>query len=243
MNFLNILSGIFNILIIILIATYKAWSPKLFQYVYDKKIIKYKTDLETEKEKQLAEYSKSITGFNKFFNKKYEIYPELYSKVIKLHGELSNWAPSQFHPDFKKLTTEEFNDYLNTFDFSIPDKRELLSLRDTEKFNDWDFFKLLPGHFRVCIRNTNNFFQENRLFLSKEIELLFSKVLDNANKIWSGYHSVFGSTEHDDKWEEIISLNKKNNEIILELLNQMRSELEHELIYKDSVIYDGKSDS
>ncbi len=97
MDFLNILSGIFNIIIIILLATYKAWSPKLFKYVYDKKIIKYRTDLETEKEKQLAQYSKSITGFNKFFNKKYEIYPMLYSKVIKLHGELSNWDPSPLH--------------------------------------------------------------------------------------------------------------------------------------------------
>ncbi len=230
MDFLIILSGIFNIIIIILIATYKAWSPRLFQYVYDKKIVKYKTDLETEKEKQLAEYRKSITGFNKFFNKKYEIYPMLYSKIIKLHGELSNWAPTQFHPDFNKLTKEDFNDYLSTFNFSIPDKRELLSLKESDKFNDCDFFKLLPGHFRVCIRNTNNFFQENRLFLSKEIESLFSKVLDNANKICSGYFNVFATTKKVDKWEEIISLNKTNNQIILDLLNQMKSELENKSI-------------
>jgi hypothetical protein len=242
MNFLYIISGIFNIIIIILIVTYKAWTPKLFQYIYDKKIIKYKTDLETEKEKQLAEFSKKITGFNKFFNKKYEIYPLLYSKIIKLHGELSNWAPSQLHPDFKKLTNEEFIDYLNTFDFSIPDKRELIALRESDKLNDWDFYKLLPGHFRVCIRKTNNFFQENRLFLSNEIESFISEVLDNANKIWSGYFNVFATTEKIDKWEEIISLNKTNKQIILDLLNKMRSELEHELTNKESNIDDEKPD-
>ena len=48
--------------------TWKHWVPKLLDYALDKKIIKYKTDLETEKEKQLAEYGKGITGFNKFSN-------------------------------------------------------------------------------------------------------------------------------------------------------------------------------
>ncbi len=36
MNFMNVISTGFNITILILIVTYKVWSPKLFQYAYPK---------------------------------------------------------------------------------------------------------------------------------------------------------------------------------------------------------------
>jgi hypothetical protein len=115
-----------DILILIIIAFWKLWAPKVIAYAFDKKLIKYKTDLETEKDKQLAEYGKTITGFNKYFDKKYEVYPALYFSIIKLHGELSNWAPMQSYPKFDILTQEEFSDYIDAFGFSKPDKRDLI---------------------------------------------------------------------------------------------------------------------
>jgi len=59
-----------SVFVIIASLTWKLWSPIVVDYAFGKKLIKYKTDLETEKEKQLAEYGKSITGFNKFFDGK-----------------------------------------------------------------------------------------------------------------------------------------------------------------------------
>jgi len=200
----------------------------LLDYALDKKIIKYKTDLETEKEKQLAEYGKSITGFNKFFDKRYEVYPVMYSKVLRLHGELSNWAPSQYTPDFPRLTLEEFADYLDAFGFSKPDKRELIAKQETGDFINQDFMRLLPRHFASCLTKTNNHFLENRLFISKEVESLVEKFIKNAASSRSGYYWVFeASTKHHKKWEEIESANKENDQVVLDIFNQMRSELEH----------------
>ena len=212
------------------------WLPKLYQHSLDKKIVKYKLDLETVKEKQLFEFNKSITGFNKFFDKKYEIYPKLYSELIKVHGEVSNWAPTQWTPDFNKLTDAVFKDYINTFSFSIPDKRELVTKRKEKTFNISDFFRLLPGHFKMNVTNVRNNFQNNRLFLSEESESLIIQVLDNFYKSQSGYYWIFeASNNNEDKWDEIVQTNNANSLIIKRLLHTMRLELENKIIEKTAV--------
>jgi hypothetical protein len=214
------------LVILVIVATWKLWAPRVIAHTFNKDLAKYKTDLETEKEKQLAEYGKRITGFNKFFDKKYEFYPVLYSKVIRLHGELSQWAPMQGFPNFDSLTKAEFSKYVDTFGFSEPDKRELGERKDSGVVCNEDFYRLLPRHFQFCIATTNNYFLEKRLFLSTEIDSLVAKFIGNAHKIRSRYGHVFSSQQNMDQWGIIEETNKENAQVILDLLHQMKSELE-----------------
>ncbi len=229
MNFQTI-GIILSYVITFAILSVKWWFPKLFQHSLDKKLVKYKTELETEKEKQLSEYSKSITGFNKFFDKKYEVYPLLYSKLNKAQGEISSWWPSQPVNDISKLTMHELKGYLDTFNFSIPDKRLLIEKYEKQDLTQLDFLKLIPNHLRVLIQQANNYFQFNRLFLSKNVETLVNEIIISFNDAWSGYHGVFSYIENnpDDK-EKIKQSYNSSSEKILALLIQMRSELEHNL--------------
>lgn len=207
--------------------TWKLWVPKLIDYALDKKIIKYKTDLETEKEKQLAEYGKSITGFNKLFDKKYEIYPILYSKIIRLHGELSAWSPMQSWADFDRLTSDEFAEYLDTFGFFKPDKRLLIEKKACGEITYKDLEKLLPDHFRQRLGITNNYLLMNSLFLSREIEGLVKKFISDSHRIGIGYSSVFSSFSERKLWDEIDTILKSNDQLVVDILCRMRAELEH----------------
>ena len=184
--------------------TWKHWVPKLLDYALDKKIIKYKTDLETEKEKQLAEYGKGITGFNKFFDKKYEIYPSLYSRVIRLHGDLSYWAGDHKWPDFNSISNEDFDIFLKDFDLPHPYRIALKKKRETGKVSDCDIDMLIPVHCSKLIKETKNDFLLNRLFVSREVESLVESFFKN-----------------------IESANKENDQVVLDIFNQMRTELEH----------------
>ncbi len=207
--------------------SWKHWAPKVVAYALDKKLIKYKTDLETEKEKQLAEYGKTITGFNKFLDRKWEVYPVLYRSIIKLHSELSSWAPMQSYPDFDKLTLEEFSDYLDAFGFSKPDKRDLIEKKQQGTVSTHDIYTLLPQHFRRIIGETNNCFWEQRIFLSKDIESLSQQFRTNAFTILSAYRHVTSTTNVRDEWDVIETKNEENGKLVEDLLCQMRSELEH----------------
>jgi len=215
--------------------SWKHWAPKVIAYALDKKLIKYKTDLETEKDKQLAEYGKTITGFNKFLDKKWEVYPELFRSIIKLHSELSEWAPGQSYPDFDILTLEEFIDYLDTFGFSSPDKRDLIDKKQQGTVSTHDIYILLPQHFRLSIGETNNCFLEHRIFLSNDIDSLFEKFRANAIIIQSAYRHVTSYPNSRDEWDVIESKNEENGKLVEDLLCQMRSELEHS-IYKTEII-------
>lgn len=214
-------------LILIIVATWKLWAPKVIAHNFDKELAKYKTDLETEKEKQLAEYGKSITSFNKFFDKKYEVYPIMYSKVIRLHSEFSRWAPMQTVPDFNELIMEEFIEYIDTFRFSKPDRRVLINKKESGDICSKDLFDLLPMHFQHCIADPNNYYLENRLFLSVDIDSLVEKFLKNAHEIRSGYGHVFSSRQNRGQWDMIETTNKENEKVIEDLLRQLKSELEH----------------
>ena len=214
--------------------SWKHWAPKVIAYALDKKLIKYKTDLETEKEKQLAEYGKTITGFNKFLDKKWEVYPVLHRSIIKLHSELSNWAPMQTYPDFEKLTLEEFSDYLDMFGFSSPDRRGLIEKKQQGSINTHDIYTLLPQHFRRIIGETDIYFWEQRIFLSKDIESLSQKFRTNAFKILSAYRQVTSYSNNRDQWAVIESKNEENGKLVEDLLRQMRSELEHSISEQES---------
>jgi len=207
--------------------TWKLWTPKVIAYAFEKKIIKYKTDLETEKDKQLAEYGKTITGFNKFLDKKWEVYPALYRSFIKLHSELSNWAPMQSYPELEQLTLDEFSDYIDTFGFSNPVKRILLEKKQQGTVSTQDIYTLLPSHFYRIIGETNNCFWEQRIFLSKDIESLSQQFRTNAFRILSAYRQVTSSSNDRGQWDVIDSISEENDKLVEDILRQMRSELEH----------------
>lgn len=215
------------ILISIISVTWKLWAPIVFAHTFNKKLAQYKTDLETEKEKALADYGKGITGFNKFFDKKYEVYPILYGSIIKLHGELSDWAPKQYFPDFEILTEDEFNDYIEEFGFSSPDRRKLIDKKQHGAISAHDIYILLPQHIHRCIAETNNYFLEHRLFLSEEIDSLVERFLKKTVQILSGYRNVCTGAAETEQWDLIESTNKDNEMLIMDLLHQMKAELEH----------------
>lgn len=228
-NISLVINAVVFLAVVSLAITWKHWVPRMVEYAFDKKLIKYKTDLETEKDKQLADYGKTITGFNKFFDKKYEFYPVLYGSIIKLHGELSEWAPMQSFPEFEKLTTDEFSEYIYRFGFSMPDRRNLIAKKQQGTVGTNDIYILLPQHFRRCIGETNNYFLAQRLFFSKEIESLVELFLKNTVQIQSGYRNVCSASVDMAHWDAIESKNEENAKLVEDLLCQMRSELEHSI--------------
>ena len=229
MNWLK-LGSILGYITPILVITYKLW----FEQYFKKNLVKFKTEIETEKEKQLTNYSKNIIGFNKFIEKKYEVYPLLYSEIQKTQGDISTWWPSQPINDFSKLTKEEAQGYLDEFNFSIPDKRLLIEKIENRDFNQIDFLKLLPNHIRISIQQSNNAFQLNRLFLSKNVETLVNEIIIHFNDARSGYYWAFNSNgKHPDKEDKIEQSYKVSGEKILKLTSLMQSELKHETTDKE----------
>ncbi len=236
---ITILSLIINVLIIIAGLAFgfswKHWAPRLLEYAFDKKLIKYKTDLETEKEKQLAEYGKTITGFNKCFDKKYEIYPVLYGSIIKLHGELKNsWDQIPDTHDFQVQTEGEFSDYIDTFIFSSPDRWGLVEKKKNGHIIKQDILRLLPQHFLLSIGETNNYFLEQLIFISRDIESLFEKFRENAKTIHSAYRQITSYPNIGDQWGVIETTCEENRKLVEDILRQMRSELEHNISSQDS---------
>ncbi len=220
------LGSILGYLTPILVLTYKLW----FEQYFKKKLVKFSTELETEKEKQLANYSKNITGFNKFIEKKYEIYPKLFLELKKTQGEIMNWWPTQFINDFSKLTKEEMQGYLDSFNFSVPDKRFLIEKRENNNLKQVDFLRLLPNHIHLSIQLSNNYFQYNRLFISKDVESLINEIILHFNNAWSGYFKVFSSfATNSDNGDIIEKSYEESGKKIIILLNLMRSELEHDI--------------
>ena len=195
---------------------------------YNEALAIMQTKLDTDKEMRLSEYRKGITGFNKFFDKKYDVYPLIYAEIQKTQGVITSWWPTQFVNDFSKLTKEEMQGYLDSFNFSIPDKRLLLEKREKDCLNQVDFLRLLPNHIRLSIQQSNNCFQFNRLFLSKNVETLVNEIILHFNDAWSGYFGVFSSIKNDsDKGDKIKQSYEASGKKIISLKNQMHSELEH----------------
>lgn len=218
----------FSVLLVIILSTVKWWFPKLINFFSEKGLIKFRIKLETEKEKQLAKFGKSITGFNKYFNKKYDIYPKLYLELILIQGELKKWEDNPPVPNFEKLTEDDIHQYLELFKFSILDKRDLVSKWKDKDLNYIDLMKLLHSHLKIMVLDANNYFQENRMFLSSEVE---SKVISIFVKFQEAlvvyYYTYAAHKKKPDIIFELKEILDNSNSLIMQLLKLMKSELEH----------------
>lgn len=175
-----------------------------------KRLAEFENDLNKSKEVYLKEYEKTITGFNKFIDKKYEVYPILLAELQKTQYEIySNWE-NQIFMNFKKnYTTEHFIGLLDCFNFSIPDKSSLIEKHRLGTIEDMDFYELLPGHIRVCIINATNSYQINIIFLSNNVDKIVNNIITHFNEAWSGYFGFY------NKLKKILKQEIKSSQLIL----------------------------
>ena len=215
----------------ILIISYKLW----FEHHFKKKLLKFNSDIDLAKDKQLKNFSKTITGFNKFIDKKYEVYPMILAELQKTQGEIySNWENNTFSNLQKVYNTEHFSGLLDSFYFSIPDKNSLIEKHKLGKLTDMDFNELLPTHIRRSIINSNNSYQVHRLFFSVKIDKLVNEILTHFEEARSGYFGVYNKfKKRIDTGDKIKPAYEKSGSMILQLINLMRKELEHNLASKE----------
>ena len=195
------------------------------------RLSEFESELNKSKEIYLKEYEKNITGFNKFIDKKYEVYPILLAELQKTQEAIySNWENQIFSNLLKNYTTEHFSGLLDLFFFSIPDKCSLIEKHKLGTIEDIDFYELFPGHIRVCITNANNSYQINRIFLSKNVDKIVNEIILHFNEAWSGYFGFYNKfSKKPEAGEKIKPAYEKSGEKIVQLVKLMREELEHKM--------------
>jgi len=193
------------------------------------RLAEFENDLSKSKEIYLKEYEKNITGFNKFIDKKYEVYPILLADLQETQAEIySNWENQTFSNFLKNYTTEHFSGLLDSFFFSIPDKCSLIEKHKNRTIEDKDFYELFPSHIKVCFKNATNSYQINRIFLSEDVDEIVNEIILQFNNAWAGYRGFYNKLfPKPDAGEKIKPAYEKSGEKILQLVNLMREELEH----------------
>ena len=191
-----------------------------------KRISKFESKLNKSKEIYLKEYEKNITGFNKLLDKKYEIYPINFAKLIYIFGEMDEWIKTESLPTFSDFNEQDIINYLNTFEVGEVFKRKF-----KEKWENSDpkleafFTENIYTHFNKLRLKALNYFNNNRIFFSTEIEKITDFILVSFGSIINDLYYHHSAHNRVNKYDELEKKLIKTQHSIVELKDKIRSEL------------------
>ena len=192
----------------------------------DNRLNEFKNELDRSKEIYLREYEKNITGFNKLLDKRYEIYPIAFSKLLLAFGEMEEWISSELLPSFDEYKEQDIINFLNTYELGEVFKRKFI---DKWKANDKNlesfFTEHIYNHFKKLRMKALNYFNVNRIFISKDVEVKIDDIISIYSSIIQDlyyHHSAHNRVNKYDAMEKKLVASQKK---IVELKNLMKTEL------------------
>lgn len=198
-NNLDTIVGFFGSTIVssgILFLIFKTYIKNIFQKSLDKNKAKLNEDLEgiksdfnKEIEKMKFRQSLVMKEFDLFATKKYDHYPEMYTKIETCIGEIMNLGIQELrYPTFDNVGKIDIENRMNELEFTQHDINVILDLWDAEKstavakFN----YRVKRIEYNSAIEtyfNAWNYFLFNRFFFSPELDSLLAVLFEKLNTL------------------------------------------------------------
>lgn len=166
--------------------------------------------------KDLAEVKAEISLLSsrrmKLHDKEYEVFPELWAKLMKARDSLTASIYS-FHqmPDFSSMTEEKTKKWLDRSDLDEEMKEYFLECTDKTKglsrIQDAKRLDQANKHFFEF----NKYLQANSIFLSPEIKIKFEKIANKIRSSWAAKKVDFdmsGNTGSNNLMMKAIKIDK-----------------------------------
>ncbi|MCB6219078.1 MULTISPECIES: hypothetical protein [Bacillus] len=179
---------------------------------------------------------RSMGFHNSSMNKKYEVYPKIYSKFLIAWGAILSCRGAVEKPNFKNFSTTEINTYLKeSLNLLDKDIEVILTLWEKENFKSQaielvdDFWK--KNQERIAedkFIELNNYSNENDIYLSTDLSILVHEIKSNMSYLLLVY-------KYPDP-RESTSLPENLRKTIKEELDDLKREIREELkINKTSI--------
>ena len=200
----------------------------LFLRFFLKNWIKYQFNKNLEQAK--SEISFYATERLSLHNKEYEVFPEIWSRLIDAEVSLQA-ALMEFRtmPDLNSMEDDNFKKWLGRIDLEDDEKDAMLEADDRMSL----FNRILDRrHLRKAeeaFLEFQMYLQKNRIFLSPEIKERFDKIKDLLRKAWAARTTdvrLQGQASHVDFLDKALDiLNDEVEPLMLEIENIIQGKL------------------
>jgi hypothetical protein len=183
---LNLLLGAAGAIGGLALTMFTKFGEKIIGYAFDKRIEKYKSDLERQVEHlraKLSHLSDRGTRSNEF---EYDAITSAWERYIRAHqATLQCVARISEHPDFNLQTAEQLEDYLKTTDFSDGQKKQM---REAQNKNDM-FSKIerlrAINQAGTAIYEGHQVLANKGIFIPSDLEIQFDSALQFCARAWA----------------------------------------------------------
>ncbi|KAB8139278.1 hypothetical protein F9U64_01245 [Gracilibacillus oryzae] len=200
-------------------------------HVFDKKLEKFKTDLNLIIEQEKYHYQRRFHDFSLYSNRRHEIYPKYFSMLVKAQSRIT--AIIVENPDFTKTTEKNIRRIFSEGDiekFKIEDAIQLwkkdiragseelsklytkISFLETEKM-------FIESHNYLLLSEL--YFSEKTYFKAKEIDTMLNKILIDRKMI------IFDGIREKEIRQDISKTRDSINQEILVLKKLLKEDLVH----------------
>lgn len=198
-NNLDTIVGFFGSTIVssgILFLIFKTYIKNIFQKSLDKNKAKLNEDLEgiksdfnKEIEKMKFRQSLVMKEFDLFATKKYDHYPEMYTKIETCIGEIMSLGRLELRfLTFDNVSKIDIENRMKELEFTQHDINEILNQWDDEKSTAVDKFNHREKRIKYnsaieTYFNAWNYFLFNRFFFSPELDSLLTVLFEKLNTL------------------------------------------------------------
>ncbi|TYS87512.1 hypothetical protein [Rossellomorea aquimaris] len=214
--------GQVSIVIAIITFLLKTYFKGFIGQIFKKEIESYKHELNLYTEEQKFDYQRKLHDFNLYRSKRHESYKELYKLALSSLRSLKKSQREEVWPNFDKITFGEVEVYVRS---EVSDEYTVTkTLSDFERYRDVSLLKTAIKGYKlkktfITINEFEEYFKENELYYSEEINELVVSILptlEEIGKLISVQSLAKESVELDLKTEENVfkeRLNKLDDDI------------------------------
>lgn len=193
----------------------------LFKY-FGKSWIKHQLAKNLEHAK--AEISLLSTRRMKLHDKEYEVFPELWARLIKASNSLSASIMSlKTMPDFSRMSDEDIREWVDHRDWTEEEKSYFFKTQDKVKALDRIIEVRNIHEAEKYFYEFRQYLQFNRIFLSPEIKEKFDQIEALLRKSWAAKKVDLDHRSHTGKTDFLI----KALDLLEDEIKPLMKELEY----------------
>lgn len=216
----------------IILFVIKKYLENRLNYNFQEKIEKYKNQLSIINELSKFDYQRKLTDYKLFTEFKHTIYRQIFSKIILTYAHCFRPFGLKEYPNFQNYTLKEVIDQIKSL--NVLDELIIFINSNWDK-NKHDCIKKIRKVYdfkdaeesRKCQIEAKNYFYENILYVSNDIEKLIKEVLSKIieiNIIWETCEDFSNVSE-----EELKKIREYEKELQELIYNKLKTLMNKEL--------------
>lgn len=165
--------------VVIAYLVFQYLGQKWIETKFSERLEAFKSAQERELECYRQQVSILLSRVTKIHEKEIEVLPKIWKRLQEALGYVSKiTSPLQFSPDFKKMSDEQFSEFLKNKKLKDSDIEDLINTPVRDRNNKyWEVIFWYDLHeVKKRVYNFHNYYISNRIFLSQDLKKEFQKI-------------------------------------------------------------------